>query len=281
MEVKVMKAKITVSKIVKNLIAWIVSLIMIIPLFLMVINSLKTETQADTMGLDFPQNMQFHFENYVNVVQQGHLLNAFLNSMLYACSAIAISIIFSSMAAYVLARNRTKLNNFIYFFLILGLAMPASYISLMKIMQITHLINTALGIILLYVSIEIPVSVFILYGFIASVPKEMDEAGIIDGCGAFKLFFSVVLPLLKPAIVTVVILTFLDSWNQFVFPLYFLNSSTMWPMTLSVYNFFGQFAQSWNLVSADVILTSLPVIIIYLLGQKYIISGMTVGAVKG
>jgi raffinose/stachyose/melibiose transport system permease protein len=109
----------------------------------------------------------------------------------------------------------------------------------------------------------------------------MDEAGIIDGCNPIRLFFSIIVPLLKPVTVTLGILCFIDAWNQFQAPLYFLNSATKWPMTLSVYNFFGQYSQSWNFVSADVVLTSLPVIIFYILGQKYIISGMTAGSVKG
>jgi raffinose/stachyose/melibiose transport system permease protein len=276
-----MNAKKRFYNILKNLIVWIISLIVLTPLYLMVTNSLKTSTQADSMGIELPQGLHLHFENFISVIQQGGLASSFINSMFYSCSAILISIILSAMAAFVLSRNRSKLNKFIYFFVILGLAMPASYITLMQLMKTTHLLNTSLGIILNYVAMEIPVSIFILYGFIASVPKEMDEAALIDGCGPIRMFFSIIFPLMKPAVVTVIILTFLDTWNQFVYPLYLLNDSSKWPMTLSVYNFFGQYAQSWNLVSADVILTSLPVLIIYLFGQKYIISGMTSGAVKG
>lgn len=278
-----MKAKKRFFSIIKNLIVCIISLIMLIPLYLMVTNSLKTKTQAASMGIDLPQGLRLHFENYISVIQQGKLLTSFLNSMEYACGAILISIILSAMAAFVLARYRSKLNNFTYFFVILGLAMPTSYITLMQIMKFTHLINTTIGIILNYVAMEVPVSIFILYGFVGSVPKEMDEAGLIDGCRPLRMFFSIIIPLMKPALVTVVILTFMDTWNQFIYPLYLLNDSNQWPMTLSVYNFFGQFSytQSWNLVSADVVLTSLPVLILYLAGQRYIISGMTVGAVKG
>lgn len=276
-----MKAKKRFYDILKNVVVWILSLIVLVPLYLMVTNSLKTSTQADSMGIELPQGIQMHFENFINVIQQGNLTTAFFNSMLYSCGAILISIVLSSMAAFVIARNRTKVNNLVYYLVILGLAMPTSYITLMQLMKSAHLINTAIGIILNYVAMEVPVSVFILYGFVSTVPKEMDEAAIIDGCGPLRMFFSIIIPLMKPALVTVIILTFMDTWNQFVYPLYLLNDSAMWPMTLSVYNFFGQFAQSWNLVSADVILTSLPVIILYLFGQKYIISGMTAGAVKG
>jgi raffinose/stachyose/melibiose transport system permease protein len=278
-----MKAKKNFFNIIKNLIVCIMSFIMLVPLYLMVTNSLKTKTQAASMGIELPQGLHLHFENYISVIQQGKLLTSFLNSMGYSCGAILISIILSSMAAFVLARYRSKFNNFIYFFIVLGLALPASYITLMQLMKFTHLLNTFMGVILNYVAMEVPVSIFILYAFIGSIPKEMDEAAVIDGCGPLRMFYSIIIPLMKPGLVTVVILTFMDTWNQFVYPLYLLNDSSKWPMTLSVYNFFGQFSftQQWNLVSADVVLTSLPVLILYLAGQKYIISGMTVGAVKG
>jgi len=278
-----MKAKKNFFNIIKNLIVCIMSFIMLVPLYLMVTNSLKTKTQSASMGIELPLGLHLHFENYISVIQQGKLLTSFLNSMEYACGAIFISIILSSMAAFVLARYRSKFNNFIYFFIVLGLALPASYITLMQLMKFTHLLNTTMGIILNYVAMEVPVSIFILYAFIGSIPKEMDEAAVIDGCGPLRMFYSIIIPLMKPGMVTVIILTFMDTWNQFIYPLYLLNDSSKWPMTLSVYNFFGQFSytQQWNLVSADVVLTSLPVLILYLAGQKYIISGMTIGAVKG
>ena len=128
---------------------------------------------------------------------------------------------------------------------------------------------------------QIPFSVFLIYGFIAKIPADLDEAGIIDGCSSIRLFTTIIFPLLKPAVATASVLCFLNNWNEFVSPLYFLSSSTKWPMTLSVYNFFGMFFKDWNLVSADIVMTSIPVIVIYLIGQKYIVSGMTAGAVKG
>jgi raffinose/stachyose/melibiose transport system permease protein len=135
--------------------------------------------------------------------------------------------------------------------------------------------------IILYATLQIPFAVFLIYGFVASIPRELDEAATIDGCGPFQLFFRVVLPLLTPVVVTTAILSFLNTWNDFIMPLYYLNSSANWPMTLAVYNFFGQFKQSWNLVSADILLTILPVLVVYLAGQRFILSGMASGAVKG
>ncbi|WP_216651801.1 carbohydrate ABC transporter permease [Paenibacillus sp. NEAU-GSW1] len=200
---------------------------------------------------------------------------------MYSSISSLLCIIFSAMAAYVMGRNKTKFNRFLYLFIIMGIALPLNYFTLIDVMKWTHLMNTQAGIIVLYMVTQIPFSIFILYGFIGGVPKELDEAGVIDGCGPIRLFFSVIFPMLQPAAVTVFILSFLNTWNEFLLPLYYLNSAQKWPMTLAVYNFFGQFQQSWNLVSADIILTILPVIIIYLLGQRFIIAGMTSGSVKG
>jgi raffinose/stachyose/melibiose transport system permease protein len=260
-------------------IAVIISLLMFIPIYLVLVNSLKDTVQARSMGIEFPAS--FHWENYLTVIEEGKLGQAFANSLLYAFSANVICIFFSTGAAFVLSRNLTKLNRFLYFFIIMGIAIPLNYVTMTKVMQLTQLINTQLGIILLYAAFKIPFSVFVIYAFVETIPREIDEAATIDGCSPLQLFFSVVVPLLKPALVTVAVLNFLDYWSEFVMPLYFLSSSDKWPMTLAVYNFFGIYEANWNLVSADVVLTILPVVLVYLLGQKYIISGMAAGAVKG
>jgi raffinose/stachyose/melibiose transport system permease protein len=215
------------------------------------------------------------------VIDKGKLTTSFFNSVLYASVSTILGTLFAAMAAYVLSRNPTRLNRFVYFFLIMGIALPVNFFTLTKIMQVTHLINTKAGIIILYTATQIPFAVFLMYGFIDSVPRELDEAAIIDGCGPVQLFVRIILPLLTPVLVTAGILNFLGVWNDFLMPLYYLNNSANWPMTLAVYNFFGQYQQSWNLVSADILLTILPVIVIYLFGQRFILSGLTTGAVKG
>lgn len=260
-------------------IAVIISLLMFIPIYLVLVNSLKDSVQARAMGIEFPTS--FHWENYLTVIEEGKLGQAFANSLLYAVFANVICITFSTGAAFVLSRNRTKLNRFLYFFIVMGIAIPLNYVTMTKVMQLTQLINTQLGIILLYAAFRIPFSVFVIYAFVETIPREIDEAAIIDGCSPLQLFLSIIVPLLKPAMVTVAVLNFLDYWSEFVMPLYFLSSSDKWPMTLAVYNFFGIYEANWNLVSADVVLTILPVLLVYLFGQKYIISGISAGAVKG
>lgn len=275
-----MKGKRLLVSIITNLIAWIISAVCLIPLLLIVFNSFKDKLSAAKMDLKLPA-FPLQFTNFVTVIEKGKLAQSFINSMIYSVGSVSLCLILSALAAYVLSRNATKLNSFLYMFIVLGITMPVNYVALTKVMMFFHINNTRGGIILLYAAMQIPFSVFLMHGFVARIPMELDEAAVIDGCGPIRLFFTIILPLLRPALATVVVLTFLNTWNEFVSPLYFLGSSEKWPMTLSVYNFFGMYFKDWNLVCADILLTSLPVIIVYLLGQKYIVSGMTSGAVKG
>ncbi|MBE5910059.1 carbohydrate ABC transporter permease [Pseudobutyrivibrio sp.] len=268
-----------IKSVLMNLIAILVSLIMIMPIVLIVINSFKTTGEAMTMTIDLPKKIDI--SNFGTVIEKGKLMRSFFNSLLYAGVSTAVTIVLGSMSAYVFSRRRNRSFAALYMYIVLGMVIPVNYVALMKVMQVMQLNNSALGIILLYVAIQTPFTIFLLYGFVSKIPTELDEAAIIDGCNARQLYFTIIMPLLKPAIVTGLVLCFLNTWNEFVMPLYFLNSSEKWPMTLAVYNFFGQFETSWNLICADVILTCAPVIIMYLVGQKYIVGGQTAGAVKG
>lgn len=274
-----MKTKRIVQSIIQNVIAWAVSLTVIIPVLLIIINAFKSDGEAMQMNLVLPK--VWNFSNFATVIEKGKLFQSFLNSLLYAGAATVIAIMLACMAAYVFSRRRTRGFNAVYMYVILGMVIPVNYVALMKVMQLLHLNNSSFGIILLYVAMQTPFSVFLIYGFVSKLPVELDEAAVIDGCGPCTLFFRIIFPLLKPAVVTAAVLCFLNTWNEFVMPLYFLNSSEKWPMTLAVYNFFGQYEMSWHLICADVLLTCAPVLIIYLLGQKYIVGGQTAGAVKG
>jgi raffinose/stachyose/melibiose transport system permease protein len=269
-----------IRKVTANLLAWIISIISLVPLVLVLFNSFKDSIHASDMNLMLPE-FPFMWTNFSNVISKGKLAQSFFNSVLYSVASVALCCILAAACAYVLSRNRSKVNNAVYLYLVLGIAMPINYVALMKVMAFFHFINSRPGLILLYTAMQLPFAIFLLHGFISKVPVDLDEAAMLDGCSPLRLFFFIVLPLLKPALATVTVLTFLNTWNEFVSPLYFLSSSDKWPMTLSVYNFFGMFHTDWNLICADIVLTILPVIIVYLLGQKYIVSGMTSGAVKG
>ncbi len=254
-------------------------LIAVAPVYLVFVNALKTQPEASSMGVDLPLNPQW--SNFSTVIDQGKLVSAFFNSLLYSVGGTILAVLFSALAAYVLARHRTRRHEIIYLLLIMGIAIPTNFVTLMKVMQTTHLIDTQIGIILLYAATQIPFSVFLIYAFIDTLPRELDEAAFIDGCSPVRTFVSIVFPMLTPVLVTCGVLCMLNLWNEFLMPLYFLNNTNNWPMTLAVYNFFGQFQSNWALVSADVVLTILPMILIYVLAQRWILSGVSAGAVKG
>jgi raffinose/stachyose/melibiose transport system permease protein len=254
------------------------SLIALAPIYVVFVNALKTQPEASSMGVELPANPQWG--NFGTVIDQGKLATAFFNSVLYSFGGTVLAVLLSALAAYVLARNRRRRHQIIYLLLIMGIAIPTNFVTLMKVMQVTNLINSQIGMILLYAATQIPFSVFLIYAFLDSLPRELDEAAFIDGCGPVRTFFSIILPMLTPVLVTCGILSILNIWNEFLMPLYFLNSSESWPMTLAVYNFFGQFQSDWSLVSADVVLTILPVILVYLVAQRWILSGVSAGAVK-
>lgn len=264
---------------VNNLLASGAGLIALTPIYLVFANALKTQSDANSMSAELPLNPQWG--NFGTVIDQGKLLSAFFNSLLYSFGATALAVLLSALAAYVLARRRTRRHETIYLLLIMGIAVPTNFVTLTKVMQLAHLMNTQIGVILLYAAMQIPFNVFLIYAFVDSLPRELDETACIDGASPIRTFFSIILPLLTPVVVTCGVLNILNVWNEFLIPLYFLNSSDKWPMTLSVYNFFGQYQSNWALVSADVVLTILPVILVYIVAQRWILSGMSAGAVKG
>ena len=263
----------------KHLLCIVLCLIIVSPMYLVLVNSFKTKGEAARMNLSLPT--EWHFENYVEVFKQAKLSTGLTNSLIYALTATVVGVTLSAMASYVLSRNRTKLNRFFYFFFICGLFFPVNFVTLVRVFNAMNLINTRTGIVLTFTSSMIPFCVFTIYSFVATIPRELDEAAVIDGAKSVGLFFRVVFPLLQPTIMTCFILQFMGVWNDFLTPLYLSSKSKLFPMTMSVYQFFGKNGNWWHYVFADIILTILPVIIVYSIGQRYIIGGMTTGSVKG
>ncbi len=271
---------------ITNLLAALAGIIAIAPIYLLVANALKTQSDSNAMSPEPPLNLQWG--NFATVIEQGNLVVAFLNSVLYAVGSTLLGVLVAALAAYVLARRRTRWHQILYLSLILGIALPTNYVTLTKVMQMTGMINTQIGMVVLYAAMQLPFNVFLIYAFIGTVPRELDEAAYLDGASPFRTFRSIILPILMPVMVTCGVLNILNVWSDFINPLYFLNSSDNWPMTLSVYNFFSQGTSfsgaggsNWALVSADVVLSILPVIIIYVIAQRWILSGLGSGAVKG
>ncbi|MDG0808426.1 carbohydrate ABC transporter permease [Cohnella rhizosphaerae] len=169
---------------------------------------------------------------------------------------------------------------FFYNYFIAGLIVPGSIIPIYLEMRILHLNNTYLGLVILFVTATLPFGIFLFTGFIKTIPREIDEAAIIDGSNPYQLYFRIVFPLLKPVTITVSIFVFIAVWNNVAYYLYF-SKSTQYPLPLSIYSFFGKYSQSWNLVFADILVGIVPCLILFMFAQKYMVSGITAGAVKG
>jgi len=255
------------------------SLFILAPLAIMFVGSFKDTREAAQLSLSLPK--VWYFENYLVVYENGNIGRAFINSSLITFSVVVITVLVSSMASFYLARATSRLSRGIYSAFMIGLVAPMSMIPTIRLLQMLHLNNSYLGVILIFTSLNLAFSVMLMTGFVKAIPRQLDEAAIIDGCGPLRAFFQVVFPLLMPVIATGAVFVFMSVWNSFVIPLYFLSDSDKWPMPLTVYNFFGQYQSSWNLVFADLVMTATPVIVVYILAQRYIIEGMTAGAIKG
>ena len=190
-----MRMKKKLSAILTNVIAWAISAVCMIPLLLILFNSLKNSNAASDMNLKLPGSIEW--SNFLNVIEKGKLGASFANSILYSVCSVAVCVLLAAMAAYVLSRNGSKFYRVIYMYLVLGITMPINYVALTKVMMFLHINNTRLGIILLYAAMQLPFSVFLIHGFVARIPRELDEAAVIDGCSAWQRIRYITLPLCK------------------------------------------------------------------------------------
>ena len=271
-------AKKKTINVMKQAICILLSLTVIAPFYMVIINSLKSKNEAARMSLSFPTG--WLFSNYLVVIDKGNLVQGFLNSFLYSFVSASVAVITCAMAAFVINRRKTIFNRNIYYFVLCGFFIPVNYVTLLQIYNTLGINNTRIGLIIAFTSAMIPFCMFTITNFISSVPVEIDESAAIDGASALTLFFVIIVPLLKPVLITAFLLQFMAVWSDFMTPLYLSSSSKMWPMNLAVYNFFGRMTSNWNYVFADIVLTTLPVVVIYLIGQKYIVGGLTAGAIK-
>ena len=267
------------SAALRQLVALLLSSTILIPMYMVLVNSFKDKRESNRMGLDLP--VEWLWENYQHVIEKGKLVASFFNSCLYAFAASVGVVLIAALATYVIARRSDKLAKRLYLLLIIGLFLPVNHVVLVKIMSILGLYGSRLGIVLYYLASNMSFSVFVCYGYFSNLPRELDEAALIDGASPLRTYISVIFPLLKPINITVFILTFMGIWSDFMTPLYLINQTSMWPMNLAIYNFFGRYNAYWNYIFADIVLTVLPVMALYLLCQKQIIGGLTSGAVKG
>lgn len=261
-----------------EVILWLFSIVTIYPILMVVITSFKTKGEASYLSITLPH--QWMLDNYSTVIEK-NFLQALGNSVYITFLSVFLITFLAAFMSYIIARRDTKACRITYKIMTLGIIAPFTALPTIQLLQKLGLYGSRTGLCFVYAALFMPFSVMVLTSSIREIPKEMDEAAVISGAQGGGLFMRIILPLLKPALATTGILNFMWVWNELQVPMYLLNSSTKWTLPLTAYNFYGQFSRSWNLVCADVVLVSLPVVILYIFAQKWVIAGMTAGAVKG
>ena len=257
-----------------------IGLVHIIPFFIMLNLALKAPTDTSSKWVT-PHYV--YLDNFVNAWSQAHLDRALLNTIIITAASVTSVIILGALAAYPLARYPTRWNNFVYYLSISMLIVPALTILVPLYKLIVDLggINTYWAISLIQVTFSLPLSIFMFTGFIKTIPKELDEAALMDGCSRYAIFFNIILPLLKPVTATLIILSGLAVWNDFQFSLFFLQRRTVQTVPLVLSQFFSQFQNNVAWVAAGCLISMIPMTCVYLFLQQYFVSGLAEGAVKG
>ena len=268
-----------------EIVGFIISLIVIIPFLLILINSMKDKKEANRLQFSFHgATFRQMIDNYKTVFEEANMLQSFANSLAVTLLSVLVIVLCSSLAAYVTVRRKTAgirfMDNFIIAGLTLPMAMIPTYYMLSK-MGMTHGMGSMAGAVVVYTAGNFAFAYFLYRGFIKGISPEIDEAAIVEGASPLVLFFRIIMPLLKPITATVIISEAMTVWNDFTVALYLLNSPGKSTAVLTTYLYSGQRSSDWNLLFADVVMVSLPIVILFFVLQKYIVSGLSAGAVKG
>src|SRR5579875_2309217 len=257
------------------------SALVVIPLVVLLSVALKSPVDLLNNPMGWPT--RFVWSNFVDAWNNAALGQAFFNSVLIAGATVLGLIVCGALAAYPLARFTGSWSRRIYIYFVVGLIVPIQLglFPLYKEMHDLHLINTYCGVILLYIAVNLPFVIFLYTGFIKAVPRELEEAALLDGASPMQTFWLIVFPLLTPVTATVAITGALSTWNDFFIPLIFLQRDGIQTLPLAIFNFVGQYNNNWSLIFASVIISSLPLVVIFLVLQRYFIKGIAAGALRG
>jgi len=259
----------------------VLSSILMIPILWMISIAFRSNPAVFSMPLQLlPADPTL--DAFRTVFSNPHLLRLFVNSYVIALSVTAICILFASMAGYGFTRFKFKGKNGALIYILLTQMFPMVLLSIPYFLFISNvgLYNTYIALILAYTSFSLPFSIMMMRDFIATIPREMDEAAKIDGCGPFKTFFLIILPPSVPGLIATGVYTFILAWNEFLFAVVLTNSISVRPLTIGIGMLIGEFSTEWNALMALSFMASVPLIVVFLFLQKYFLQGLTAGSVK-
>ncbi len=260
----------------------IISIVFVVPFIFILLTAAKTRQEAALFEFSWPSQFQL-LQNIREVMVYGdnRMLLALWNSTLLTVGSVTLIVLFSALVAFVMQRRSDTLASVVSSIMLAGLIIPPAVVPTIFVLQWLGLYKTLLGLILVEVAYTMPFAILIFRAFMASIPRELDEAAIMDGASPLRVFFSIILPLLQPAIVTVVVTSSVNIFNDFVGPLYFLPGAENVTAPLTLFNFISQFSSQWNLLFANVIVITIIPLIVFIFFQRQLVSGMTKGAIKG
>nr|WP_321455791.1 carbohydrate ABC transporter permease [uncultured Cohaesibacter sp.] len=268
------------------LVLWIAllvfALLWIAPCIFIVFTSFKSVSEVMTSGAFWPP-ADPQPQNYSAAWDRGGYNVAFFNSTLVTLIKVPLGVFISALAAYSLARMRNRYNRILFLFFLFGTMIPFQVMlaPLFTLVNSMGLVDTYTGLILPYLAFGVPFQVFILYSFFRAVPKELSEAALIDGASHFTTFRRVFLPIMIPILTALFILDFVSTWNEFAMALVIMQDKSMWTLPLGLMSFQGQFSNDYGQLNAAIIITVLPAVLVYLIFQRYFVSGLASGAIKG
>jgi raffinose/stachyose/melibiose transport system permease protein len=258
------------------------TLVALFPAFVIVINAFKTRRAIFESPLALPNTTSFSLVGFQTVLSEGHFLLYFQNSLIVTLAAVALVMLFGAMAGFALSEYRFRGNAMLGLYLAFGIMIPIRLgtIWILKIMVATGLVNTLVALILVYIAQGLPLAIFILSEFMRQVSDDLKNAGRIDGLSEYRIFFTLVLPVVRPALATAAVFTMIPIWNDLWFPLILAPGDGTKTVTLGVQVFIGEFVTNWNAVLAALSLAILPMLVLYLIFSRQLIRGLTAGAVK-
>lgn len=272
-----MKRKIG-SVILVNIFAILVMAVFLIPLYYVFITAFKSNTDFLTNPLGLPK--EWLFQNFADAWENAKLGVYALNSIFYTTVCVTLSMIFAVLLAFPLSRRFFKSAGFIYTAFVAGMFLPSGTIPLWRMIYSAGLYDTRLGYMLLMIGGG-GVTLFFFVSYIKNLPRDLDEAACIDGCGYFRYVFTVLIPLMKPAIASMVVLSAIGVWNEVINSILFLANENYFPITRGLYAFKGQYSIQWGLLCASLIIVAIPVVALYIALQKQIVDGVLAGGIKG
>jgi raffinose/stachyose/melibiose transport system permease protein len=260
----------------------IISIVFVVPFVFILLTAAKPRAEAALFKFSWPSKFQL-IENLRDVMAFGdnRMFLALWNSTILTVGSVTLIVLFSALAAFVLQRRADRVASVVSSFMLAGLIIPPAVVPTIFLLQWLGIYKTLLGMIMVEVAFTLPFATLIFRAFMASIPREIDEAAIIDGASPLQVFFHILLPLLQPAIVTVIVVSSVVIYNDFVGPLYFLPGSQNVTAQLTLYSFLSQFNSQWNLLFADVVVITILPLIMFMFFQRQLVSGLTGGAIKG